>query len=63
MAIRKGNTIVPINLPKFHKAKLEVMCSRLGITKSEAIKRMIEAYELFPNKSPKTTLGDLEEEY
>lgn len=59
MAIKKGNTIVPVNLPKYHLAKLRVICERLGITKSEAIKRMIEVYELFPSELPKKTSRDL----
>ena len=47
MSIRKGNVIVAINLPKFHREKLSYICSMLGVSKSELVKRLIEQYDIF----------------
>jgi len=47
MAIRKGNVIVAVNLPPYHKEKLDMICGILGVSKSELVKRLIEQYDIF----------------
>lgn len=47
MAIRDGNKTVQITLTKFHQNKLNVMCGRMGLKKSEVIQRLIEQYDVF----------------
>jgi len=55
MSIKKGNRIIPVNLPIYHQKKLEMVCQKLGVSKSELIKRLIEGYSLFqePTKEDK----------
>jgi metal-responsive CopG/Arc/MetJ family transcriptional regulator len=54
MAIKPDKKVVAITLPKFYLDKLEVMCTRLGISKSEMLRRLIDEYRLFlgETKSP-----------
>jgi hypothetical protein len=50
MPPRKGNEIVPITLPPFHREKLAAICKFTGLTKSGVIQRMLENYRLFEIK-------------
>lgn len=47
MAIRKGNKICQVVLTPFHQKKLELMCSRSGLPRTQVIQRLIENFELF----------------
>ena len=50
MAVAEGNKIVQITLPKYHRKKLETICSRTGLNKSGVIQRLIEQYDLLNEK-------------
>ena len=47
MTIKKGSKVVPITLSKYHISKIEVMCKRMGLSKSAIIQRLIEKQEVF----------------
>ena len=47
MTVRSENKIVPISVPKYHLAKLNQICKRIGLTNSAVIQRLIEQHSLF----------------
>ena len=48
MSVKEGKKVVAITLSKFYLNKLEVMAMRLGVSKSEMLRMMIDAYKMFP---------------
>ena len=48
MSVKEGKKVVAITLSKFYLNKLEVMAMRLGVSKSEKLRMMIDAYKVFP---------------
>jgi len=53
MSEKKSKKVVAISFPNFHLQKLEVMCMKLGVSKSEMLRRMIEDYKLFGEEKQK----------
>lgn len=52
MTIKPNKKAVMITLPEFYLAKLEASCSRLGVSKSEMIRILIDSYKMFEYKKP-----------
>lgn len=48
MATKKENINVQITLPPFHKRKLDIICSRLGLSRSGIVQRLLESYTIIP---------------
>lgn len=42
MAIKSKNKIVPITCTPYHLKKLEILCNRSGLSKTEVVQRLIE---------------------
>ena len=50
MTIKKQNKIVPVNLSPYYFHKLEILSIKMGITKSEVVRRLLDGYSLFDEK-------------
>lgn len=50
MALKEGNQTIQVTMPEFHRKKLAMMCSKLGLKKSEVLQRLIEQYNVFQQK-------------
>jgi len=53
MTIKRLNKIVPVNLSPYYFRKLEILSIKMGITKSEVVRRLLDGYSLFETQEDK----------
>jgi len=57
-ALKDGNKQIQITMTPFHITKLNMMCKRTGLSKSQVIQRFIEDKELPGISSEKILAGE-----
>jgi hypothetical protein len=59
MAIKAGNKIIAVNLSPYYFRKLEILSVKLGVTKSEVVRKLLDGCSLF-GLDERKTIGDVE---
>ena len=50
MSIKKGNKLLSVVLTPYHHQKLQILCNRSGLSKTQVVQRLIEDAKVFKDE-------------